>query len=32
LIDPLHRVVDTQCGFKAFTADTVRAIVEDMQE
>lgn len=32
LIQPLHRLVDTQCGFKAFTAETVRKITTDMIE
>ena len=32
LIPDLNYVVDTQCGFKAFTADTVREIVEDLIE
>lgn len=32
LIPNLNYVVDTQCGFKAFTADTVRGIVEDLIE
>ncbi len=32
LIQPLHRLVDTQCGFKAFTAETVRDITSEMIE
>ena len=32
LIADLYDVVDSQCGFKAFTADTVRAIVDDLLE
>jgi hypothetical protein len=32
IIDVLQDVVDTQCGFKAFGADTVRAIVPDLLE
>lgn len=28
----LNHIVDTQCGFKAFRADVVRAIVEDLIE
>jgi hypothetical protein len=32
LIADLYPVVDSQCGFKAFTADTVRAIVDDLLE
>ncbi len=32
LIADLYDVVDSQCGFKAFTADTVRAIVDDLIE
>jgi hypothetical protein len=32
LIQPLHRLVDTQCGFKAFTSEAVREITTDMIE
>ena len=32
VIAPLDYIVDTQCGFKAFRAETVRAIVDDMLE
>ena len=32
VICPLNYIVDTQCGFKAFKAETVQAIVEDMLE
>lgn len=32
LVPNLHYIVDTQCGFKAFRADTVRAIIEDLGE
>ena len=32
LIDPLHYITDTQCGFKAFTAETVRYVLNDLTE
>lgn len=32
IIEPLHRITDTQCGFKAFTADTVRDIIVERLE
>jgi len=32
IITSLNYIVDTQCGFKAFTADTVRAIIDDLLE
>ena len=32
IITNLNYIVDTQCGFKAFTADTVRAIDHDLIE
>jgi len=32
LLPDLHRIVDTQCGFKAFRADVVRRIVVDTLE
>jgi len=32
MIQPLHRLVDTQCGFKAFKAETIREITTDMIE
>lgn len=32
LIPNLNYIVDTQCGFKAFTADTARAVVDDLIE
>lgn len=32
LIPTLNPIIDTQCGFKAFRADTVRALVEDTIE
>lgn len=32
LIPILNPIIDTQCGFKAFRADSVRALVDDMLE
>jgi hypothetical protein len=32
LIPPLGAIIDTQCGFKAFRAETVRAITPEMLE
>jgi len=32
LLPDLNRIVDTQCGFKAFSADVARRIVVDAQE
>ncbi len=32
LFPPLREIVDTQCGFKAFTAETVRAICGETME
>lgn len=32
MMAPLHYITDTQCGFKAFTADTIRDIAEDLLE
>ena len=32
LIAPLGFITDTQCGFKAFSAETVRAICDDIDE
>jgi hypothetical protein len=32
LIRPLHYITDTQCGFKAFSAETVRDVCPDLLE
>ena len=32
LLEPLGYIVDTQCGFKAFTGDAVRSLVGDLHE
>ena len=32
LVRPIHQVVDTQCGFKAFSAATLRDVLSDLIE